>query len=262
MDDEAVRPTRRTLDDLGLQPPTVDVELHRLDHPVVAEAQKLPQYYAAGTAERIRALPDRVWFKEKTGRHRAAVCQLGKVDRARLQDGDIILPPWWIGAAGRREDGSTRDFYEVLSAEAWRAGSKLHPTSDHLLPTVWDAKRLEVEHANQWVVETKRILLRLIARSLRCGQVVTAEYRNYEISALVRAENGNEAYLVIAANGVVDPKTFATILSAVPGVAPGDWQPEPGGVSGITPPAGHVVWSTLFPPEVTHAILEEAPEDD
>lgn len=249
------------MDDLGLKPPTVDVPLHELAHPVIAEAQKLPQYYAAGDAERIRALSDRVWFKEKTGRHRAAVCQLSDVDRARAEYDGAILPAWWIGAAGTREEGSPRDFYEALSAEAKRAGSGNSPTSDHLLPTPWDAKRLEVERAERWLTDTEEMLVQLIASSIRCGQWAVAEYLNYEVRALVRAENGHEAYLVIAAQGVVDPSTFAVILSAVPGIEQEDWQPEPGGVSGFNPPLGYVVWSTLFPPEVTAAILDRVPPD-
>lgn len=69
---ERVRPTLRALADLGLSLPPLDAELHLLDDVLVQKAQTLPAEVAAGGAERVRALTDRVWFKVKTADLRGA----------------------------------------------------------------------------------------------------------------------------------------------------------------------------------------------
>lgn len=188
-------------------------------------AQAVPEQRDAGGAERVVALADRVWFKVKTSDHRAAVTELRGADLpdwVRLSRG-----AWWIGAAGRRQaDSAQRDFYAALHRECTRGKTV---SSDHLLPAEWDWKRLAAEQAVAWRREMKRMVIRLVAVSLKSGHLAVAEFQNHRIKALVRAENGYDAYLAMIAEGVPDPPMFALLLDCTPGVAPEDWQPEPSG---------------------------------
>lgn len=247
-----VRPTKRCLGDLGLVPPDLGVRLEEIDHPVVVSAQAVPEQRDGGGAERVVALTDRVWFKVKTREHRAAVTQLRGADRpewVRSSRG-----AWWIGAAGRRQaDSPQRDFYATLQ-RGCTTGKTV--SSAHLLPAHWDWRRLAAERAVAWRREMKRLVIRLIATSLKSGQLAVAEFRDHRVKALVRAENGHEAYLAISAEGVPDPQMFALILDCVPGITPEDWQPEPSPLAEMNPGSGEIIWSTLFPSEVASAILD------
>jgi hypothetical protein len=248
----SVRPTKRCINDLGVTLPDLGQPLNEIDDPVVVNAQAVPEQRDAGGVERVVSLTDRVWFKVKTADRRAVVTELRS---AELPD---WTPPtrgaWWIGAAGRRQnDSPQRDFYAVLQREC-TSGKTV--SSDHLLPGDWDWKRLSAEQAVAWRREMKRMVIRLIAMSLKNGHVAVAEFRKHRIKALVRAENGHEAYLAIIAEGVPDPEVFALLLDCVPGVAPDDWQPEPSPVADMTPTSGEIIWSTLFPSEVASAVLD------
>jgi hypothetical protein len=247
-----VRPTKRCLGDLGIELPDLGVRLEEIDQPVIVSAQAVPEQRDAGGAERVVALTDRVWFKVKTSDHRAAVTELRGTD----------LPDWvrasrgarWIGAAGRRQaDSPQRDFYATLQREC-TTGKTV--SSDHLLPADWDWKRLAAEQAVAWRREMKRTVIRLVAMSLKNGHLAVADFRNHRIKALVRTENGHEAYLAIIAEGVPDPEMFALLLDCVPGVAPEDWQPEPSPLAKMNPGSGEIVWSTLFPSEIANEILD------
>jgi len=249
---DGVRPTKRCLADLDLPLPDLGHPLDEFDHPVVAAAQTVPAQRDAGGAQRILSLNDRVWFKVKTGGQRAVVIELRGDE---LPDG---LPPrvgaWWIGAAGRRQaDSPQRDFYESIQREC-TSGRTVSTT--RLLPGDWDWKRLTAEQAVAWRREMKRMVVRLIATSLTTGHLAVAEFRQHRVKALVRAENGHEAYLAIMAEGIPDPEVFALLLDCVPGVSAADWQPEPSPIAEMTPSPGEIIWSTLFPSEVASAILE------
>lgn len=245
-----VRPTKRCLGDLGADLPDLGIRLEEIDHPIVVNAQSVPEQRDAGGAERVVALADRVWFKAKTSNHRAAVTELRGKDLP-----DWVRPSrvaWWIGAAGRRQaDSPQRDFYAALRREC-TIGKTV--SSDHLLPSDWDWKRLAGEQAVAWRREMKQIVIRLVAMSLKNGHLAVAEFRKHRIKALVRAENGHEAYLAIIAEGVPDPQMFALLLDCVPGVAPEDWQPEPSPLAEMHPGSGEIIWSTLFPSEVANSI--------
>lgn len=236
-----VRPTRRCLGDLGIELPDLEVRLEEVDQPVIVSAQAVPEQRDAGGAERVVALTDRVWFKVKTSDYRAAVTELRGTDLP-----DWVRPSrgaWWVGAAGRRQgDSAQREIYAALQRECTtgRTGS-----SAHLLPADWDWKRLAAEQAIAWRREMKRVVIRLVAMSLKNGQLAVAEFRNHRIKALVRAETRHEAYLAIIAEGVPDPQMFALLLDCVPGVAPEDWQPEPSSLAEMSPGSGEVAWSTL-----------------
>lgn len=252
-----VRPTKRCLGDVGADLPDLGVRLEEIVEQVVVSAQAVPEQRDAGGAERVLALADRVWFKVKTSDHRAAVTELRGEELP-----DWVRPSrgaWWIGAAGRRQADSPQwDFYAALQREC-TVGKTV--SSDHLLPADWDWKRLAGEQAVAWRREMKRMVVRLVAMSLRNGHLAVAEFRKHRIKALVRAENGDAAYLAIIAEGVPDPQMFALLLDCVPGVAPEDWQPEPSPLVEMDPGSGEIIWSTLFPSEVADAILDLDADD-
>jgi hypothetical protein len=252
-----VRPTIRLLRDLGLSFPRLEEPLWRIAHPIIAHMQKTPDEVRAGGAEPIRSLNDRLWWKCKTSDLRAIVTKLSPAELAAL--GVPELAAWWGGAAGGRRDDSVSDFYRQLQAEALRHGRGTgKPSTSHLLPQQIDADRLEAETAALAVEATRMIVLHLVARSLLDGKAYAAILSEHIITALVRAEDGGEAYLAIAAEGFIHPQMIALILSSVPGVSESDWQAEPGGVTDIKPKEGQIIWSTMIPPDIQARILEVA----
>lgn len=247
-----VRPTKRCLTDLDLPLPDLRQPLDEIDHPVVTAAQAIPEQRDAGGAERVLSLSDRIWYKVKTRDQRAVVIEL------RANEVSDEVPPgkgeWWIGAAGHRQaDTPQRDFYEVIKREC-TVGKTI--SSAHLLPTEWDWRRLNAEQSFVWQREMQRLVVRLIAMALTTGRLAVAEFRHHRIKALVRADNGHEAYLAIIADGIPDREIFATLLDCVPGISTDDWQPEPSPIADMKPSPGEIIWSTLFPSEVASAILE------
>lgn len=252
-----VRPTMRCLRDLGLRFPPLDEPLWRIQDPLIAHMQKIPGEVEAGGAEPIRSLSDRRWWKCKTSGLRGIVTQL---TRAELTDlGIPEQASWWGGAAGVRRDDSASDFYRQIQAEAGRHGRGTgRPSTSHLLPQRVDTDRLEAETAALAIEATRAMILSLVARSLLDGRAYTAILSGHTVTAIVRAEEGGEAYLAITAEGFIQPRIIALFLSAVPGISESDWQPEPGGVSGITPKDGQIIWSTLISPDVQALILEAA----
>jgi len=53
--------------------------------------------------------------------------------------------------------------------------------------------------------ELQRFVRRMPARSLRTGNTVAFDFRGWRVSVLIRADNGHEAYIAVAAAGMVDP---------------------------------------------------------
>ena len=247
-----VRPTRRCLRDLASPTPDLGTPLDELPDAIVVAAQAIPEVRDAGGTERVLSLSDRVWFKVKTGNQRAVVTEL------RGPDLPVGLPEsvghWWVGAAGKRQqDSPQRDFYASIARECttgWTVSTL------PLLPTKWDWDRLGGEQSIAWRREMKRIVIHLIAMSLRTGHLAIAEFHDHRIKALVRADNGHEGYLAIVAEGIPDPNVFALLLDCVPGVAPEDWQAEPSPLADMDPAPGEIIWSTLFPPEIATTVLE------
>lgn len=250
---QSVRPTKVCIEALDLPKPPISVHLADLDHSLVKEAQRLPEVHAAGGVERILSLTDRMWFKVKTGRWRGAATRLREAELATSEP-QTRLAPWWLGIGGYRREGDLADFYASLASTADRDGS-----SDRWLPQAWDWKRLELEHIYAWEHEIRRIVRQLIARSLRDGYAYQAEFERYKVTALTRADGG-ETYLLIGTENVADPKVFAVILNAVPGIDSGSWLPEPQGVAGLQPESGEVIWSTILPTAVATQLLDALPE--
>jgi hypothetical protein len=257
-----VRPTKRCLDDLGLEFPDIGVPLSEVNHPLIAKSQDVPRELAAGGAERVRSLTDRVWFKCKCSNLRGVVTHLSEdeVDQSRLL-ADIDAG-WWLAAAGERKADSASDFYKVIEAEAARRGKGQQGVSTgHLLPVEIDYKRLSAELAVQSVLSIQRVVRGLIAKSLNDGKLWTASTSEHEITAGVQASDG-EAYLAISAEGFFDARTIAVILASVPHMAKADWMAEPGGAMGIHPEPGQIIYSAMIPATAQAAILEEFSNDD
>lgn len=251
-ENRAVRPTRRSLHDLGIPVPFIDLPLHELDDELIRCAQLVPEKRDAGGAERIRSLTDRVWFKVKTSRKRAAVTEV--VASERPAGTSAAHGSWWIGAVGlRKSDSPRQDFYERVLRECTH-GRVI--SSQSLLPVEWDWSRIHAEDAVAWRRAMKALVLKMIADSLVSGHTIQANFQQHRISVLVRAERGGEAYLALSAEGIPDPKIFALVLDCVPGIEPSDWQVEPSSVAGISPQPGEIIWSTLLPPQVSQEILE------
>lgn len=250
-----VRPTRVCLSDLDLPVPPITLPLCGLNHALVREAQRVPDAFEAGGVERILALKDHVWFKVKTGRWRGAATRLPAADHTDAS-AQVRAAPWWIGSAGFRREGDPADFYAALTAAFEREGS----SSDKWLPVAWDWKRLELEHAYAWEANIRRIVCDLIARSLQDGHPYQADFDNYSVTALARA-NGDETYLAIGTENIADPRIFAVIINAVPGVDRASWLPEPHGVAGLNPAPGQIIWSTVLAPSVAAQLLEHISDD-
>lgn len=247
----------RFLRDLGLSFPRLEEPLWRIPHKLVAHMQKTPDEVRAGGAEPIRSLSDRLWWKCKTSDLRAVVTKLTLAELTAF--GTPEQAAWWGGAAGVRRDDSASDFYRQLQAEALRQGRGTgKPSTSHLLPQQVDADRLKAETVTLAVEATRAMVLGLVARSLLDGKAYAAVLSEHIITALVRAEDGGEAYLAIAAEGFVQPRMIALILSSVPGISDNDWQAEPGGVSDIKPKEGQIIWSTVIPSDIQARILELA----
>ena len=245
-----VRPTRHCLADLHLSIPPISESLCQQDHPLIGEAQRLPETYAAGGVERILALKDRVWFKVKTSRWRGAATRLPEADQTEAAP-QVRQAPWWLGAAGYRREGDPSDFYFTLSAAWDRNGGSSHIW----MPADWDWKRLELEQAYAWEFQIRGIVRDLIARSLQNGYPHQAHFHHYKVTALARS-HGEETYLIIGMENIADPRVLAIILNAVPGIDHASWLPEPDGVAGIAPEPGEVIWSTIMPPMVAAELLD------
>lgn len=247
-----MRPTKRCLGDLEVKLPDLGTPLNELDDPVIVAAQAVPEQRDAGGVERVVSLADRVWFKVKTANRRAVVTELRSSELP-----EWIIPSrgaWWLCASGHRQnDSPQRDFYSTLHREC-TIGKTV--SSEHLLPAEWDWNRLSAEQALAWRREMKRMVIRLIATSLKSGHLAVAEFRKHRIKALVRVANGHEAYLAIMAEGVPDPQVFALLLDCVPGVAADDWQPEPSPLAEMNPGSGEIIWSTLLSADVSAAVLD------
>lgn len=254
-DDRPVRPTIRCFqDDLGLFLPPVNDPLHEVAHPVIEKAQRTPAEVASNSAERIKALSDWVWFKQRAGRYRSAI--------THLPDSHKVAPGWWIGAAGQRSQGDADDFYSELQLAAERAakGQEAATDSSGLLPNALDAKRLELEEALAATQQIRALVQRLVARSLRTGKIWTAELEQHEVSAHVKATDGS-AYLIVCAEGFFNPPIIAVILDSIPGVPRDDWLAEPGGAVGIEPQPGQIIYSTMIDTDVQQWILSQHPDE-
>lgn len=268
-----VRPTKRCLDQLSMAPPTIDVVLSDLLDEPIPIAQEFPQRHEAGGLRRVLALKDRVWFKLKSGRWRGAVVRLTTAEleaeaaQSAGRDEDPCFTTeyrWWLGAVGLREAGSRTDFYADTARSASCAVTpqkKDGIDTDLLLPREWDRKRLRAEVAYAERQIYKKVMIEATARSLRSGKVIKAEFAEFSMGVVVRADRG-EQFVAFIARSVFDPARLAVMMDALPGVAGTDWAPEPGGIADLQPKSGEIIWSAWLTTDAADQILDMAPESD
>lgn len=255
----STRPTARALDDLDVALPPLDCDLSLIDHPLIADAQEVPDRVAAGGGKRVVAIDDEVWFKTKVADYRGAAGQATTDPKfGPGTDADLPGAGWWLVAAGHRKaDTPGQDFYKRLQAECERKAKGMHQdvSSAHLLPTWDDWRRWELEATARAVIALQAVVREAITRSAQTGGAWECTVGQFQIQALLVSKDG-DTYLALTATGFWDYKVVATILGAVPEVPPDDWQVEPGSVVGITPESGQVIYSTILPPEHLSSILE------
>ena len=257
---DGVRPTKRCLDDLRLSLPTIDVSLESIDDSIVRRAQSVPEQVAAGGAERVRSIVDRVMLKVRASTRRAAVHEL----RVRPTDCDCSeaaqtvaegIGHWWIVAAGERQDDTpTRDFYARLEDDYGAHGS-----SHYLLPCVWDWRRLSAEYALALTDAVHREVRQAAYLSMIRGAVMQLALPDLDavLRVFVRADNGTEAYIAISGIGVYNAKIIALLLSSFPEIDSSEWLPEPDGPALVKPSHGEILRSALLPADVAARLMDE-----
>lgn len=251
---DGVRPTQRCLGDLGIDVPNLGVWLETLADSVVERAQLVPAMVAGGGAERILSIQDRIVFKVKTGRRRGAVTKLVEKPSWSPELQAESIPPdlgvWWLIAAGeRRDDSPQHDFYARVESEYAVAGV-------NFLPQPWDWRRLRAELTVALVGTVHQTIRRCAYLSLVKGGIAEIQVARSVVRVVVRARD-HEAYIAISGEGLYNPETFALLLSSFPEVSVDDWQPEPGGAAGMNPKHGEILWSTILPPSVAAALMDE-----
>ncbi|WP_328318337.1 hypothetical protein [Streptomyces sp. NBC_00388] len=253
----AMRPPRPTLrclrEDLGLPVPPVTVPLDEASHPLLA---KTAEQFAVNDAkhERIRAIDDQVLFKVKVQRWRGAVWS------------DADLP--WLVAAGRREDGSSEDFYAGLEANGKAARARYN--AEHadalrtatytgpLLPAREDHVRYTAEAGVRFVRRLRVTLLELSRSTLRDGQEHTVDFDTFTLGLQVRADDGHETYVAVRITGSVPANLTTLILRNVPGCEADGWYPEYALPERDLLPAEQA-WSNLMDPRQAALVLDAEP---
>lgn len=245
------RPTLRCLrEDLHLPLPRVDVPLDELAHPLLAKAAE--QFGDPDAKhERIRAVDDQILFKVKVQRWRGAVWT------------DADLP--WLVAAGRREDGSTDDFYAALESDAraararYNAGHtpplKTATHTAHLLPEREDHIRYRAEAGVRFLRGLRAAILDLTRATLRDGSEHAVDFDTFTLGLQVRADDGHETYLAVRITGSVPANLAVLILSNVPGCDREGWYPEYALPKRDLLPAEQA-WSNIMDPLAAAGVLE------
>lgn len=252
---DAVRPTKRCLADLGCVVPDLGTRLSSLSHPLIVKAQSLPAQSAAGGAERVKVLTDRVWLKVKVDNWRGVASDLHGESTDELS---AFGAYWWLGAGGTRQDDSAhRDFYSLVSEEAHRAGKNTCST-DFLLPSAWDVRRLHAEAAVNAQLILEKLVRAAAAQSLLNSDTRTFLVGDRDVRVRIRVQEDGQAYVVIGATGSLDRQFFIALISAIPGMAADDWMPEPGGQLGLDVAPGEIVWSAMMSAEAQQELLNFA----
>lgn len=237
------RPTLRCLTSIGeAKAPPATLRLSELNHPLLAKAREVTEA-APGARERIVELDDRVFYKVKIGRWRAALL---------IVDGEA-----WIVAAGLRREGDADDFYRDLGEDArrWRAEyNRDHsPTlttnthTDRLLPTQADRDRLVLEDALAVVDDLRDEVAALTRESASSGREARGEAAGCELGILLLRSEIGEIYVairVVARTPQDVNTTYGIILDALRDIV------DPAGWFIDTMPnrpsdPGEVIWSNV-----------------
>ncbi|MFC7219747.1 hypothetical protein ACFQLX_16480 [Streptomyces polyrhachis] len=254
---DRARPTLRCLrEDLHLDPGLVDCPLDELDHPLLAKVHE--QFADPATAhERIAAIDDQVLFKAKVQRWRGAVWTDAPGAEVRT----------WLVAAGRREDGSTTDFYATLAATGTAARARYNTThtpaltsstyTAHLLPDETDRMRYHAEAAARFERQLTTGVAELTRASLLDSREHTAVHGGARIGIQVRAAEGHETYVAVRIIGSVPDALTLAVLDLIPGCALDGWFPE---YSLPERPleAAEQAWSNLMDPIAAAKLLDDA----
>lgn len=238
-----VRPSKATLDKLGVAIPNLGVDLSALSHPLVVKAQTVPGKVEAGGSVRIQSLTDQPWYQAKVNDLR------GIVGSFVCPYPDMDLPlSWWLSDAGhRKQDSKQDDFYENLPID-----------STTRTPVLWDWRRWDAERAFEAHLAVKRAIRAVGRASMRSGQTESLLFtKRSEVRVRIRIKDHEDAYLAISMRGVTDKETFGLILSSFKEVPSDDWLPEPKGAVGIQPEPGEIIFSTLLSVAAQHSLLSE-----
>lgn len=247
--DIPVRPTVRLLESLGISLPPLSVELHAIDIPLVAKAQRIPKLVDTKQAERIKVLAKRHWYKVKVDDSRGGVTRLRDDDTFVV---DNRLDPedrWWLCICGTRaSDSPQRDFYKQVD----------DATAENSLPKSIDIKRYTAEISHFIVVEIRERVRKSAYRSLTRGVQTKLELPDLPIALKIRAFPDHTTYISVATRPPISVDDYLTVLSAFAGVSPQDWMPEnecPVNIFENT--TEFVVYSAMLPAETQAALLEE-----
>jgi hypothetical protein len=221
-----------------------------MDHPLLDKARE--QFVDGGAQERIRAIDDRVLFKIKRNRWRGA----GWLDASRPR----------VVAAGRREAGSTDDFYAQLAREGRAARARYNATHspglttdtfvDHLLPEPDDYRRYELESVTRLVRRIEETVRNLTLQSVREGAEHSATFDGFTVGILVQVNEGHETYVAVRVVGSVPAQLMAIVLRQVPGCATDGWYPE-FELPHRSLHSNEQAWSNLMDPDVAAKLLDE-----
>ncbi|MEY2847620.1 MAG: hypothetical protein RI885_285 [Actinomycetota bacterium] len=215
------------------------------------KAQQTPVHVAVGSAETVKSLTDRRWFKVKTSHFRGVAGAVGDEMPSDLAQFD---QQWWLCAGGvRSEDSPQLDFYAKLKAEAHRAGPHSCST-EFLLPVAWDHRRLSAEAAVNAVRVIHELVLDAAAESLINSDIRGFTIGDRDVRVRIKVHRDGQAYIAIGAVGSIDAAFVVTLLSAIPSIPSDDWMAEPAGGLEIDPEHGEILWSTMLPPQVQQTI--------
>lgn len=213
---------RRTL--AAGHPVPIDVPLHTIPHPLVTAVR---EHFAAGRpapTERIEAVRDQPWYRDRHGQWRAAV----------WLDGDQP----WIGFAGVRREGDNDDFY-VRFASRCSVGSTTDSTC--FLPTEADQDRLRLEQAAEALSKRERDRKMAIINGLIDAAATPGEPHRVELAgptgradAALHVEvfpgDPSEIYLSVEVLEFQTADYYDVLqetFEAIPGIAPDEWDNVP-----------------------------------
>lgn len=244
-----MRPTLVVLDQLNIDRPRIGLPLHRLDHPLVAKSQTIPDQVEAGQATRIKKLSNRMWYRVKHEARRGGATRLLDADDWIRLATDHERYRWWLCLCGfRSEDSPQRNFYDQIS----------DASAKKCLPSADDRDRILAEIAAEYVDKVQEKVRRSAYESLQSNRYVPLDYGDEKrIVTAIRAFPSNETYMSISAS-VNNQDDFIVALGAFEGIEPQEWLPEhdqPVDILGNTD--GEIVYSAMITPEAQAALLNE-----
>jgi hypothetical protein len=223
------------LEVLGVKKPTIDIPLDGVDHPLVAKAQKIPDFMDSNDAEPILSLHDRRWLKVKTGDFRGGVTVLDAHQSWAHICGE---ESFWLGLAGKRQsDTPSKDFYASLPAKT-------------------DEQAFAAKSIMQQMVRKCAWL------SLNMSKAFCFEIGDALVWVQIRMMDSGIVYIAIGAHGLGDATTYAILMTSFPGVASDDWLPEPEGIAEIKVQSGEMVFSAILDPTDQSRLMDEADENE